>query len=158
MVARRHPKLATMASIRHERVIRIVAAVITDEQGRLLVVRKRGTTAFMQPGGKIDPGETALAALRREVAEELGLAVSESDARPLGRFTAEAANEPDHWVDAELFRVTLHGEPQAAAEIEEIAWIDPLEPSEVELAPLTRNNVFGLVRSSRAQGISSSSS
>ena len=38
--------------------IRIVAAVIVDEAGRLLLVRKRGTQAFMQPGGKIAPGET----------------------------------------------------------------------------------------------------
>lgn len=49
--------------------IRISAAVIVDAEGRILVVRKRGTTAFMQPGGKIDPGETALAAVRRELVE-----------------------------------------------------------------------------------------
>ena len=34
-------------------VIRIVAAVVLDDRHRVLVVRKRGTTAFMQPGGKI---------------------------------------------------------------------------------------------------------
>ena len=39
-------------------VIRIVAAVVADERGRLLLVRKRGTTAFMQPGGKPEAGET----------------------------------------------------------------------------------------------------
>lgn len=34
-------------------VLRIVAAVVLDDDGHVLVVRKRGTTAFMQPGGKI---------------------------------------------------------------------------------------------------------
>ena len=32
--------------------IKIVAALIHDETGRVLLVRKRGTRAFMQPGGK----------------------------------------------------------------------------------------------------------
>ena len=38
--------------------IRIVAALIRDEAGRVLLVRKRGTAAFMQPGGKRDPART----------------------------------------------------------------------------------------------------
>ncbi|HZP68639.1 MAG TPA: NUDIX domain-containing protein [Pseudolabrys sp.] len=53
-------------------VISVVAALIRDEQGRVLLVRKRGTAAFMQPGGKRDPGESELAALARELTEELG--------------------------------------------------------------------------------------
>src|SRR4030095_347489 len=45
--------------------IRIVAALIRDEAGRVLLVRKRGTAAFMQPGGKRDPGEDDVAAPAR---------------------------------------------------------------------------------------------
>lgn len=126
--------------------ITVVAAVIVDDRGRVLVVRKRGTTTFMQPGGKIDSGETGLDALRRELAEELGVIVSHSDVTALGRHVAKAANEPDHVVDAELFRVTLRGEPVAAAEIDEIRWIDPGAPGDVELAPLTEGPVFALLR------------
>jgi 8-oxo-dGTP diphosphatase len=125
-------------------VIRIAAAVVVDEHGRVLVVRKRGTTAFMQPGGKVDPGETAAEALHRELVEELGVAASHT--RALGRYVAEAANEPGHQVDAELFLVTLQAEPRAAAEIDEIAWIDPCRPGDIELAPLTRETVLGLLR------------
>ena len=33
----------------------------------MLLVRKRGTSAFMRPGGKIDANRSALAALAREV-------------------------------------------------------------------------------------------
>jgi 8-oxo-dGTP diphosphatase len=122
-------------------VISIAAAVVVDVRDRLLVVRKRGTSSFMQPGGKIEPGETALAALQREVLEELNVCIVPTTVRPLGRFCAPAAHEPDH-VDAALFIVELAGDPRPSAEIEEIAWLDPQSPSDsVDLAPLTRNIV-----------------
>lgn len=70
------------------------AAVITDADGRLLLVRKAGTTAFMQPGGKPEAGEDAAQTLIRELAEEIGLRLQPSDLTPLGEFTAPAANEP----------------------------------------------------------------
>lgn len=127
-------------------VIRIVAAVIVDGDDRVLVVRKRGTTAFMQPGGKIEPGETPLDALTREVREELGTGFADSTVRALGRHTARAANEPGHVVDADLFLVELDGEPRAAAEIDELAWVDPRACEGMDLAPLTAQTVFGLLR------------
>ena len=52
--------------------IKIVAALIRDHSGRVLLVRKRGTKAFMQPGGKLDAGEDDITALSREISEELG--------------------------------------------------------------------------------------
>ena len=55
------------------RLIHVSAAVITDDAGRLLLVRKTGTTAFMQPGGKPELGESASQTLSRELAEELGI-------------------------------------------------------------------------------------
>jgi 8-oxo-dGTP diphosphatase len=41
--------------------IEIVTAVIQDQAGRVLLVRKCGTLAFMQPGGKREEGEDDLA-------------------------------------------------------------------------------------------------
>lgn len=127
-----------------EPVIRVVAAVVLDTRGRVLVVRKRGTSSFMQPGGKIEPGEEPLGALVREVAEELGVGFDISTVRTLGRYDAAAANEPGHFVDAQLYLVSLSGEPHPAAEIEEMAWIDPQDPGDIELAPLTRHTVLAL--------------
>lgn len=131
-------------------VIRIVAAVVLDAHGRLLVVRKRGTTAFMQPGGKIEPGEQPTEALVREVQEELGVGFALAEAEELGRHTAPAANEPGHSVDAWLYMVRLDGDPQPQAEIDEMMWVDVHEPGEIELAPLTRDTVLTLARD-RAQ-------
>jgi 8-oxo-dGTP diphosphatase len=127
-------------------VIRIVAAVVLDEANRVLVVRKRGTSSFMQPGGKIEPGESSMEALVREVREELGTGFDATTVRALGRFSARAANEPDHVVDAELFMIRLDGVPRPAAEIVELAWVDPTAPGELELAPLTRHTVLALAR------------
>ena len=71
-------------SIRADRVERVpcVGAVVRDEQGRLLLVRRAnepGRGLWSIPGGRVDPGETAEEAVVREVAEETGLAVVVSD-------------------------------------------------------------------------------
>ena len=124
--------------------IRIAAALLTDQRQRLLLVRKRGTAWFMQPGGKIEPGEQPFDALARELREELGLGVSPEAARHCGRFTAPAANEPGFIVEAELYALPLDGEPQPAAEIAEIAWLDPGTASTLPLAPLTRDHALPL--------------
>ncbi len=58
-----------------------VAALITDEQGRLLVVvraREPQKGTWDLPGGFADPGESAEEAVRREVREELGLEITTS--------------------------------------------------------------------------------
>ncbi len=124
--------------------------MVLDAHGRLLVVRKRGTTAFMQPGGKIEPGEQPTEALVREVQEELGVGFALAEAEELGRHSAPAANEPGHSVDAWLYMVRLDGDPQPQAEIDEMMWVDVHEPGEIELAPLTRDTVLTLARD-RAQ-------
>ncbi|WP_456681551.1 NUDIX domain-containing protein [Bradyrhizobium sp. USDA 3311] len=45
---------------------------MSRSDGRVLLVRKKATESFMQPGGKIEIGEHPQDALRRELSEELG--------------------------------------------------------------------------------------
>ena len=129
------------------KLIRIVAAVVLNGAGETLVVRKRGTAAFMQPGGKPNAGEDGLEALEREIVEELGCGLEGGSCRPLGRFTAPAANEEGWTVEAELFAARLSGEIRLDAEIEEAVWIDPDREPGLELAPLTRRHALPLARS-----------
>jgi 8-oxo-dGTP diphosphatase len=129
-----------------ERVISVVAALIRDVDGHVLLVRKRGTTAFMQPGGKRDAGESDIAALAREIGEELGCRVVEGSARPLGVFDCVAANEPDFQVRAAVYAVEVAGAVKPGAEIDEILWIDPSTLPDLHLAPLTREHVLPLAR------------
>jgi 8-oxo-dGTP diphosphatase len=119
---------------------------IRNERGQVLLVRKRGTSFFMQPGGKIEREETPRAALARELREELRLDIAESAASYLGKFTAEAAGEEGRLVEAEIFRIELTGPVAPAAEIEDIAWIDPLAPPSLPLAALSRDHVLPLAR------------
>jgi len=126
------------------RVIRIAAALINDGAGRTLLVRKAGTQAFMQAGGKIEPGERPLDALLRELAEELNLSVDPATPRHLGTFHADAANEIGCRVEAEVFHLSASGVFQAAAELAEAVWVTALEAETLVLAPLTRDHVLPL--------------
>ncbi|HEY0627598.1 MAG TPA: NUDIX domain-containing protein [Allosphingosinicella sp.] len=129
------------------KIIRIAAALIEDGEGRLLLVRKQGTGAFMQAGGKIEADEAPHDALCRELEEELGVALSAGEGIPLGTFTAQAANEPGHLVSAEIFRVSMSGTVVPAAELAEARWVTLAEARELTLAPLTRDKVLPLFES-----------
>jgi 8-oxo-dGTP diphosphatase len=118
-------------------VIRIVAAVILNAAGQLLLVRKRDTETFMQPGGKFEEGETSEDALSRELREELGFELTANDFQYVGRFSAKAANEIGHMVDCDVHFTVIETEGVVASEIEELRWIDPVSIDDVALAPLT---------------------
>lgn len=130
--------------------IRIAAALLIGDDGQTLLVRKRGTQAFMQPGGKIDAGEQPAEALARELFEELNLHIDPEAAAYLGHFSAPAANEPGCTVEAELFQVNIDVAVAPAAEIEEVRWIDPAGDGGLVLAPLTRDLILPFYRSSLA--------
>jgi len=102
----------------------VAAVVVRDVAGRVLVVRKRGTDAFMQPGGKPEPGEPLDRTAVRETREEVGLDVV---VRYAGRWVCPAANEAGHLVDATVYEAldpVAAEDARAAAEIDELVWLD----------------------------------
>lgn len=89
----------------------IVVAAVIEQDGRFLVTRRpagahlAGLWEF--PGGKIDPDETHVAALRRELREELDADVSVGD---LVLATTHAY--PEKTVTLYFYGCALLGEPR----------------------------------------------
>ncbi len=119
-------------------VIRIAAAVIRNRHGKMLLIRKRGMSFFMQAGGKIAQGEEPLVALERELNEELGFTFERTDCRFLGKFTALAENENHTSVEADVFYIKSDASVGPQVEIEQAIWIDPRNMGSMKVAPLTR--------------------
>lgn len=117
--------------------LHVAAALIVDDAGRYLLVRKQGTASFMQAGGKLEPGEEPYDALVREVAEELGVTLAPEQVRPLGHHDAPAANEPGHRISAHVFAVDGVSGATPTAEIAEAVWVDLEQAARLPLAPLT---------------------
>jgi 8-oxo-dGTP diphosphatase len=86
------------------------AAVVRD--GKLLLVQRLTEPEAGRwglPGGKVDPFETLEQAVRREILEELGIAIEHSTLLCLVEFIDRAGDE--HWV-APVYRVAaFSGEP-----------------------------------------------
>lgn len=129
-----------------QRKIGIVAAMIRDDQGRVLLVRKRGAAVFQQPGGKRDAGDRDdLHTLARELEEELGCTMQRDSARLLGCFSALAANEPGCVVEAVVYEVKVDGLVTACAEIEDLQWVDPTQLGDLPIAQLSREQLLPLM-------------
>jgi 8-oxo-dGTP pyrophosphatase MutT (NUDIX family) len=121
----------------------VVSAVcVFDDAGRLLTVRKRGTGIFMHPGGKPEPGETAVQAAARELAEEVGIVVDPRELELMGVWIADAANEAATDIEATVFRAPGTWTAHPSAEIAEVRWLDLAGELPADLAPLLTDHIL----------------
>lgn len=91
-----------------------VAAVIRDDEGRILLQEKASGEGWSLPAGGIEPGESPEEAMRREVLEETGLVVDDAELLAVFggkefRYTYPNGDEVEYTVV--LFGCTAHGEP-----------------------------------------------
>ncbi|AZN68031.1 NUDIX domain-containing protein [Acinetobacter haemolyticus] len=133
------------------KIITVAAAVIVNQHHQLLLVRKKNTQAFMQVGGKLEINEAPEITIQREILEEIGCECEIQQF--VGKFETAAANEPDHLLVSYLYMVELKQQPQIAAEIAEMKWID-LNDSATLLAPLTKEVVIPWMLKQQMAGLS----
>jgi len=107
----------------------VKAGLCLMRDGKVLLARSKGDAHFQIPGGKIEAGETDIAALVREVREELALELDPSEAAYLDTFEAAAAGRDDVIVEVRLYEADDAGEPHASSEIEELSWQKPATPN-----------------------------
>ncbi len=107
----------------------VVAAFIRDPDGRVLLVRKRNTAAFMQPGGKREAGER-MTSPRWPARSTRSSAAARSAVRRARSVYSKArrANEPGFRVQAAVYAVDVSGDIVPKAEIDEMIWVDPARP------------------------------
>jgi len=124
----------------------VVAGLVVADDGRVLITKRRADQAMpLQwefPGGKVEPGEAPVAALARELREEIG-AIAE-----VGRIW-DVLFHPYPAFDLVMlvYRCRLApGELAAAVEVAALAWVTTAElPGEWDILPADRPLVDRLV-------------
>jgi 8-oxo-dGTP diphosphatase len=117
--------------------VRVVAAVLRDARGRVLISQRppgKHMAGYWEfPGGKIGPGESSEQALTRELAEELG--VSLRRCHPLLQLRHDYA---DRVVELDVFVVDDYGGEPSGVEAQALKWVAAAELAGQALLPADR--------------------
>jgi 8-oxo-dGTP diphosphatase len=113
--------------------IRVTAALIERSGCFLVALRplggKRGGL-WEFPGGKIRPGETPEACLKREIMEELGIGI-----KVLGFFDSQRLEDGDREIELLAFRALWTEGKLFPREHAALRWIEPSRFVEIDWSP-----------------------
>ena len=102
-----------------------MGAVIVDD-GRLLVVERAHQPhagRWAVPGGRVQTGESLVAAVEREVREETGLAVEIGDVAWVGETIGPGDPPEWHFVIVDFWATPVGGELRAADDAVRVEWL-----------------------------------
>jgi mutator protein MutT len=122
----------------------VAAAIIRKDQHILLT--KRPPKVHLEnlwefPGGKVEPGESLEAALRRELREELDI-----EAEVLDEFFTTTHHYPTKSVELHFFNCTIASGELRAIEVAEFRWVKPSDLHAYEFPEADRELVDRLAR------------
>ena len=121
-------------------ILKIGLAVVRGDS--ILLVRKRGSSTYILPGGKPEAGEDDRSALTRELMEELGCRIEDESLRFMGSFTDRIQGSDVDTVTVRLYDGQLVGDTAAASEIESLRWHPISNHADEDLAPSLRNLIL----------------
>lgn len=115
--------------------------IVQDRQ--VLATRSKGKSIYIQPGGKLESGETEMEAVIRELHEEMGIEVAENDLEKIDNFYAEAAGQAGKRVKLAAYLVKRYeGRPSPQNEVEEIRGFNSEVPEDTELASILEHDII----------------
>jgi 8-oxo-dGTP diphosphatase len=113
--------------------IRVVAAMIARD-GRYLITQRRPTAVLPLlwefPGGKVEPGESDEAALRRELLERLDAEIA------VRQLISYVSHRYEHYtVELYLYECTLVSEAVRARAVSDVRWVASQDFDAYEFTP-----------------------
>ena len=121
-----------------ESTVLVCGAVVSADDGTIAMVRNQGTWWF--PGGRVEPGESVFAAVRREVLEETGLLVEPHRLAWVHERLGDR-REVFFTVSCELRGGTLTT-PRGDPKIDDAAWVS-MNDAEALVRPLPLRDIIG---------------
>lgn len=119
-----------------------VAAIVRDEQNRVLMIERTDNGLWAVPGGAQDLGETTREAAIRETLEETGIQIDVTDI--VGIYS-----DPQHVIaydDGEVrqeFSIVFHAKPlggelRTSSESRQVHWVEPADIEGLNIHPSMR--------------------